>query len=237
MSTAIIPPMRNAFALASSAQWVLPRRLCSSPVKAMKTSVWFHCERGQHARALQDDRDPARVVVGAGGVGGRVHHVGRARIEMAADHEADVLGAGRAGENRDHVGQTRGRGDALLGLLVPGVPHHLQPPAVGCGDAVELRAHPARGGADATGGRRGVGERVTGAERGQTPDVGLDPCRGNLLDRLSDLIDGGRGRRPASPPPRDQRKATGQRHRRRPQTSASQPTFAEVSLACRNRSM
>src|SRR5690606_39095579 len=92
----------------------------------------------QDARGLKRAGDAGGVVVGAGRVGGEVHHVRYARVDVAAhDHvAAGVRGTALDREHADHFGRL---GNALLaGNRVADV-DHFQAAAALRRDALELR--------------------------------------------------------------------------------------------------
>src|SRR5690606_32618953 len=83
--------------------------------------------------------------------------------------------------------------DAAFPLAVHGpLVAHLEATAAGGGDPVELGLDPAAGGADAASVGSGVAEGVTGSERDELGDVGLNALRRGSRDDLEDpRVDGG----------------------------------------------
>jgi len=139
-------------------------------------------EHGGHARG---------VVIGAGRVGGEVHHIGDARIEVAGNDD-DAVGIARSaldGDDIDDLG--RGRHPAARDRVGRG--DDLEAAAAGRADAFELALGPAAGGADAARLGLGLGHRVASAEVDHGLDVGAHALG---LDQNTEgpqfgMIDGG----------------------------------------------
>ena len=94
----------------------------------------------QHPRRLQHRGHARPVVVRARSVGGEIHHVGHAAVDMALDDD-HVVGPLGPALDRDHVAHRRRLGDARAGERLAW-PHRRQ--AV----AIELRLGPAERRAD-----------------------------------------------------------------------------------------
>ena len=134
----------------------------------------------QQAGGLDHGSGAAGVVVGARRVRLGVHRPARAGIVVARDQHVPV-GIPLAPLNGHHVDQLHAPGDPGPGpaLQHAALERHLEAPAAGPADRVELGVNPAPRRPDAPGRRHRIRQRVPGAEGRQLPDRGLDRGRRN----------------------------------------------------------
>ena len=138
-------------------------------------------ELAERAGALEADGDAAPIVVGTGRVGGGVHHVVDARVDVAGDERPggfrvgavqDRVDIAQAGFARVAVGALTGGG----GLGGEAVLRHLKTAAACRADAAVFGVGPVHGGVDAVaGGQPGFHAAEGGArtKAHQRVDVGL----------------------------------------------------------------
>ena len=136
----------------------------------------------QHPRRLDHQRSARAVVIGAGGVGGRIHHVGDAAVDMAL-HDHDLVRAFAAALDRDRIAHQRRHGHARAG---DGLAHgeHFEAPAALRADPAEFLKAPIdrRTNPACRVGLRGQG--VARAEAHELGDVFLQPFGGDVVGRV-----------------------------------------------------
>ncbi len=133
----------------------------------------------QNARGFDDRRRARTIVVGAGCVAGRVHHIADARVDVTGD-EDDAIRIGRAALDRDDIHDLcRLRHalprDRLGGRL------DLQATAAVFGKSRKARLHPAPRCADAALVGFGVGQGMARAETDQLGDRRLQFVSADLV--------------------------------------------------------
>ena len=144
-------------------------------------------------RGLQHGGHARGVVIGAGGVGGEIHHVGDPAVDVAGDDD-DAVGIACAALDGDDVHHLCRRRHAGGGDRV-GRRHYGKTAAAVAADRFEFALGPAARGADAAGVGGRLRHRVAGAESNQRLDVGAHPLRPNFRRQLvqQDLLLNGLG--------------------------------------------
>ena len=146
----------------------------------------------EHPRRLQHRGGARAVVIGPRRVGGAVHHVSDAAVDMAGDDD-DAVGIGGAALDGDHVLHQARRRDARIGDGIRGS-DDLEAAAAGLAMTAELAFRPVERRADAA--RRIVAHRqgVARAEGDEPLDGCVQPLLRHLVDDLAQAR-GGRRRR------------------------------------------
>ena len=128
----------------------------------------------QDARELHDHRDARGIVVRAGRIERRVHHVGVDRVVVAGG-DVDAIGIAGAADRGHHINHFDGHVLRPRPLLHRRLVRDRHPPIAGRCDAGELVENPAPRRADAARFRGRVGERVPRPERDELVDRLLHP--------------------------------------------------------------